>query len=99
MKMKGKQEVEVEVSHTEIGYALAKIALEMCGLPEDYDDAGCDWSTTNDGRVIIGGDIEWVICKNRKDIVAVVDAMNIVHWGNALKFYDKEQEKFDSTVS
>lgn len=89
MKIKGKQEIEIEVTPRQIGYALAQIAMKICRA-EGFDDGGCDWFTTDSGDVIIGMNSEWKMCTNRKDVVALVDAMNVMFYGKVLKFYDKE---------
>jgi len=75
MKIKGTQEVEIEITDRELSYAIMQKVLESIGVAGDFDDAGCDWFTYADFTYI--GDKEWQVSDDRK-VARLVDAANIL---------------------
>lgn len=84
MKITGMAEIEIEVTDREITHMLFAKVREMLGLDADYDDAGCDWQTDGDGRIIIGHNSDWVVARYNVEAVVLVDAANILLYGCVL---------------
>jgi len=81
IKINGKQNVEIEITKKELGYAIMKVVFEMAGLPQDYDDAGCDWLT--DGGSTYLARKEWIVSSNAH-VATLVDAVNILNYGEPM---------------
>ena len=78
IKINGKQNVEIEITKKELGYAIMKVVFEMAMLSPDYDDAGCDWLTAGCSTFI--DNKQWLVSRN-PHIATLVDAANIISYG------------------
>lgn len=81
MKVTATQQIEVELSNTELSYALMAWALEQYSLA-GTDDAGCDWMTDYAGNTYISG-ADWCVSTNPA-FAALVDAANQMRYGKVL---------------
>lgn len=79
MKIKGIQ--EVEITREELAEALRQFIIE--NYTGEFDDAGCDWVTTKDGKFCIGYEKDWVISKDPR-VATLVDAVNIIMYGQKM---------------
>lgn len=73
--------VEASISARELSYAVARHVVQQVG---EFDDGGCDWTTTSDGRSCVNGQVEWAISED-PCIATLIDAMNILRCGKPLK--------------
>jgi hypothetical protein len=78
MKLLGRriEHIEVEITQTELGYAIMQVVFEKLGRV--VDDAGCDWFTRDD-EVFIANKT-WAVVRDI-EIARLIDAMNILKYG------------------
>ncbi|MDO7285888.1 hypothetical protein Q5W88_21530 [Shouchella clausii] len=82
LSVTGKQEVNVLIDDREMGHALIRFVRDKW-LDKDFDDAGCDWMTSEDGNKVCIGGLDWVVIEST-DAVSLVDAANILTYGKKL---------------
>ena len=75
------EKISVQITQRDLGFAIREVAAEMCGNP---DDAGCDWTTNNEGRTCIAGNSDWVASTD-PNVATLVDAANLLISGRVLK--------------
>jgi hypothetical protein len=87
--------LHAEAEPGQIGYAIFRHILEIYHEGE-FDDAGCDWYTDDDGNTCIAADPEWRPFRQDKEITALVDAANILVLGHALKMPKPEENTYEN---
>jgi len=78
MKIKGTQEVEIEIDKNQLAYAIMFVVEEKL---RGIDDAGCDWMTEGNRTYI--SDSHWLVSEN-SEIAILVNAANILKYGAKL---------------
>lgn len=79
--------LDVEIEPREIASAIRQYIVDTFG---PRDDAGCDWYTDDEGQVFFGSDPKWKAWPKSAELVALVDAANILSIGRALKMPEYE---------
>lgn len=74
-------EIQVEIDEKELGSALWQKIQEMMG--KDFDDAGCDWYTDNEGNTYISS-IDWKVSDN-PILASLVNSANFLTYGKMYK--------------
>lgn len=81
MIIKGKQRVEVEITREDLASALYQFIEE--NFTGRIDEAGCDLTTTKDGKVCVGYNPDWIISEDER-VATLVDTINILLYGEEL---------------
>lgn len=83
MKIKGTQQIEVEVSRKDLADAIQNLIIEDY-FDNDLEDKGSVWYTDEEGfRVYI--DSEDNLIATDREVVALTDAMNILRYESLRK--------------
>ncbi|AFZ67598.1 hypothetical protein [Deinococcus peraridilitoris] len=88
--------LDVQISERDLALALMQVVREY--IPQDFDDGGCDWTTTKDTRhICIAHERDWVASTN-PNAAALLDAANILRFGHAMHVEDEEQRKTEAAL-
>ncbi len=85
--------VEIDVESFPLAQALYRRILQTAGLPDDFDDAGLDWYTDQDGNTFVGTP-EWQVSSN-PDVARLVDTLNMFNLGRILQLDTRGLVKWD----
>lgn len=89
MKITGTQtsQIQLDISNQELADVFMQFILDKIGLDEDFDDAGCDWFTSNTKKTYVGGS-DWKVSDNFM-IAQLVDSYNIIRYGEIRKISEE----------
>lgn len=81
-QIKARATLDVEIEPRDLSSAIGQYIVHVYGA---QDDAGCDWYTDDRGQVYFAGNPQWKPYPADKNLAALVDAMNILAIGYALR--------------